>query len=167
MNIRQRLPSQKELKRIFRYDRKGFFVRKVKTAACTYVGQVVKGTNHHSGYKIIKIKDTIFMYHRVVYKYLKGRVPRNLDHINGIKKDNRIENLRSATPSQNQGNRKQHSKNKSGTRGVSFDKNDKTWRCTLMINGIRKTYHASKNKKECCDKCEIVLKKLRGKYVRN
>ena len=60
------------------------------------------------------------------------------DHINGIKTDNRKINLREATNSQNVCNQKNRSDNKSGFKGVCFDKKSKKWRSYIYLNGKQK-----------------------------
>lgn len=54
-----------------------------------------------------------------------------VDHINGDHTDNRLENLRVATPSQNQWNRKISKNNKSGHKGITWDKVNNKWRASL------------------------------------
>lgn len=64
-------------------------------------------------------------------KLAKGEFP---DHINGNGLDNRRENLRLATRSQNSINRGKQSNNKSGYKGVSWNKRDKRWTAQITIN---------------------------------
>ncbi|WP_322505473.1 HNH endonuclease [Chroococcidiopsis cubana] len=61
-----------------------------------------------------------------------------VDHIYGDKLDNRLENLRPATNAQNQANSKTRG-NKSGFRGVCWDKTNKKWVAKIKVNG--KTKH--------------------------
>ena len=61
------------------------------------------------------------------------------DHINGNYKDNRRQNLRNATPQQNQWNRKPGLLSKTGIKGVGFCSQTKKWRVAMVIDGARKT----------------------------
>lgn len=73
--------------------------------------------------------------HRLVWLYVYGEWPSgNIDHISGDPSDNRIANLRLATPSQNMMNQKVRSDNSSGTRGVSFDRRLKKWFSYINID---------------------------------
>jgi len=58
----------------------------------------------------------------------------DVDHIDGHKENNRVENLRFATSSQNQANTNMYSNNKSGIKGVSWHKNAKKFRAQIKIN---------------------------------
>lgn len=65
-----------------------------------------------------------------------GEVPEGMvvDHINGDIHDNRIENLRLATVAQNISNSKMSSANKTGVKGLSFDKSRGVFRGTVVKN---------------------------------
>lgn len=92
------------------------------------------------GYSIITIFCTKFMAHRVIWAYHYGEWPINeIDHINGIKRDNRLENLRDVTTSENQKNRCLAIINTSGSMGVGFHKRQKKWRAYIASEG--KQYH--------------------------
>lgn len=58
-----------------------------------------------------------------------------VDHKNGNTLDNRRENLRLASNSQNQANRRNHSKNTSGYRGVTFSKSTNKWQAAIKVAG--------------------------------
>lgn len=64
---------------------------------------------------------------------------RTCDHVNHDTLDNTDENLRVATPLQQQHNTRQRKDNKSGYRGVFWDQNKKLWRANIHLNG--KTKH--------------------------
>lgn len=66
-------------------------------------------------------------------------VPLNFqtDHINGDKLDNRKENLRVCTPSQNRCNRGKTLNNTSGIKGVFWHKRDNKWRAQIKVGGIQ------------------------------
>ncbi len=74
------------------------------------------------------INYRLYTTHRLIWLFVHGSWPKNhLDHINGIIIDNRIENLREATRSQNMGNQPIKRINTSGYRGVSWRKKDHKW----------------------------------------
>ena len=70
------------------------------------------------------------MVHRIVYEMHFGRIKDGLeiDHINGIRHDNRIENLRAVSKSVNQLNRAKQSNNTSGVTGVRWHTQRNRWR---------------------------------------
>ena len=97
-----------------------------------------------------KNRKTIYL-HRMIINIPSGYVT---DHINGNRLDNRRENLRVATRSQNRINSNIQKNNKSGTRGVYYDKHKKRWIVRLYkmrkkmllasfknIDEARKAYH--------------------------
>jgi len=63
----------------------------------------------------------------LIFLYHHGYLPKFVDHIDGNKKNNRIENLREATKSQNAMNQKVSTRNTSGIKGVMWHKRDKKW----------------------------------------
>lgn len=75
--------------------------------------------------------------HRIIWEMSNGPISEKLeiDHINGIRSDNRIENLRLATRSQNEMNKGKQRNNKSGFKGVSFHKKTGKWLARIGLNG--------------------------------
>ena len=124
--------TQKRLKELFFYDFNcGDFIRLIKTTNSVEVGDVA-GTINFYGYYQININGKIYKNHRLAWLYVYGEFPfKDLDHINRIKTDNRIKNLRLATHSQNLQNVGLRSDNKSGYKGVSWCKRKKKW-CVRM-----------------------------------
>lgn len=75
------------------------------------------------GYIKITVGGEFLLAHRVAFALLRGAWPENeIDHINGIKSDNRIGNLREATKKQNQANKGVLKSSYTGLKGVSFRK---------------------------------------------
>jgi hypothetical protein len=75
--------------------------------------------------------------HRRILGLIKGD-GMDADHIDGNKQNNQRSNLRSATHMQNLQNKKRTKQNKSGMKGVFFDRRDKKWRA--CINSQNKQY---------------------------
>lgn len=116
------------------------------------------------GYRRVKLNGKLYQEHSVVYTLSHGYYPNLIDHINGNKSDNRIENLRPCTSSENNRNRGLHSNNTSGTTGVYKTKNK--WYVQIYVNNRNKHLGIFDNKKLA----ELVSEEARdlyyGKYAR-
>lgn len=87
-------------------------------------------------YLAIRIDGKSYSAHRLAWLAFYGEWPiGEIDHINRIKTDNRIANLRVASSSQNEWNKNLQKNNKSGYRGVSWCTNELRWRAGIKING--------------------------------
>jgi len=95
------------------------------------------GTLAHNGYIVVMTEGRLTPAHRIIWEIFNGSIPKGkeVDHINGNKSDNRIENLRLATRSENLLNRKKARDNTSGFIGVSFDKERSKWQAKIQIDG--------------------------------
>jgi hypothetical protein len=87
------------------------------------------GHLQHKGHVVIQVNKKRYMAHRLAWLLHYGvEAKGEIDHINGRRDDNRIENLRAVTTQINQQNRKAaQSNNKSGLLGVSFHKRTGRW----------------------------------------
>jgi hypothetical protein len=109
---------------------------KVKKSNCINIGDVA-GSKDRDGYLLTRLNGKTYRNHRVIYAMHHGEWPELVDHIDGDILNNRIENLRKATASQNSQNRKINNNNTSGIKGVNFDKRTKSWKAMCMANGKR------------------------------
>lgn len=100
-----------------------------------YLRDKPAGSMHKTGYRHITWMNKVHKAHRLIFMLHHGYVPPEIDHINNDRADNRIENLRAATRSENQCNRHTLSSNTSGYAGVSWHKKSKAWVVRVMKNG--------------------------------
>lgn len=119
--------SHGRLLELLKYDRDtGIFTWRLARGRAA-AGSVAGRVSLH-GYHEIRLDDRLYKAHRLAWLYVHGTMPcEHIDHINGVRADNRIDNLRPASPSQNQHNRGAQSNNTSGFKGVSWNSRRKKW----------------------------------------
>lgn len=110
-----------------------------------FSGKPALTAKHKDGYKYGLIHKKSYLAHRVIYAIKHGEWPQYIDHINGKRSDNRIENLRSVTKIENSCNTKIPSTNTSGHIGVSWNARDKIWSAYITLNKKRKSLGNFKN----------------------
>ncbi len=91
------------------------------------------------GYREIELRGSMYQVHRLAWLIVHGEWPKNeIDHINGVRDDNRICNLREATRAQNQHNRKRWSKGTiSNLKGSYFHKKTQRWTSSIQCDNKR------------------------------
>lgn len=127
--------SQSELQRLFTYDRG---VLTWTTYGPRRLHGKRAGTVNGQGYRQVRIRGVIYPEHRLVFMYHHGYVPKLIDHINGVRDDNRIENLRPCTQIQNSYNTRGWARH-TLPKGVTWSKKDRRFQAQLSING-KNTY---------------------------
>lgn len=125
--------SAAELRQIYEYRaEEGGLVRTSGAAASTIVGSL-----RYDGYLTTRAGRKALYVHRVIWQIHHGEIPQGLriDHINGNRTDNRIENLRTVSITDNNRNAKLQHLNRSGIHGVYFLKKSSSFRVTIGVDG--------------------------------
>lgn len=118
-----------ELGDTFDYHEGGYLIRKRTGKPC---GQ---RANNGKGYARVWVNGRYLYAHRIIYAIIHGEMPEGeIDHINGNRIDNRIENLREVSTVENMHNSKIYKTNKSGFTGVYWDTQRQKWQAYIMVD---------------------------------
>lgn len=129
--------TQQRLKVLLDYNHEtGLFTWKVRSGR--QAPGKVAGSRHSKGYIEIMVDGNHLYAHRLAWLYMNGDFPEfQIDHINGIREDNRFVNLRIVTNAQNmQNQRNARSDSASGFLGVSLK--NRRWRADIKVSGKSK-----------------------------
>jgi hypothetical protein len=139
----------------------GQLVWKNKKDNLAHLNGKVAGCLQKSGYRQIKFGQVMYPAHRIMWIYHYGSIDENLqiDHINGVKDDNRIENLRLVTAQQNCFNR-----SRLNAKGYAWNKAEKKWQSSIWLNGKLKYLGLYINEQDArnvyLDNCKIYHKEF-------
>ena len=158
-------PEQAYLRELLDYDANtGLFTRRKtkfrKAGPC--------GVSMKKGYIRMRAGSGRFHAHRLAWIWCYGGpIPsdREIDHINGIKTDNRICNLRLVTSVQNRWNRSAYRNNTSGHKGVSLHKASGLWTVHIRANGIRRCLGYYKSKEDAAAAYLNAAQELHGEFA--
>lgn len=122
---KESLLTQTRLKEVLEYNfETGELVWIERRAGRTF-GKSAGGVDKGHGYIQIRINDRLYLAHRLIWLYVHGKFPsgekNQLDHIDGNKTNNRLENLRECSRTENARNQKMKSNNTSGFTGVCLE----------------------------------------------
>lgn len=117
-----------ELLSLLDYDKNSGLFMRIST------GNIIGSPHKKTGYIQISVKSKTYLAHHLAWLYSFGYLPKEIDHINGIKTDNRIENLREASRQENARNHKRSKRNTSGITGVYYHNGSKGWMAYIKVN---------------------------------
>jgi hypothetical protein len=153
MSITQELVNE-----LFEYKDGQLFWK--KTTSKRSIAGNLAGYLTKRGYWRVSINYKHYYTHRIVFLMFHGHLPKLLDHIDGNPLNNKIENLRAATSAENVRNSKLRNTNKSGIKGVCWDKQHKKWSVTIMVSG--KNYRIGRFKD--LELAQLAIEEARNKY---
>jgi hypothetical protein len=113
----------------------------------------------NSGYRKISFKNKRYMEHSIIWIYFNGKIPEGylIDHINCIRSDNNIENLRLANRSDSNAYRK-------FGKGYSYNKSSKKWQVRIKKDGIINYGGSYETEDQAKDKAVDLKKELHGDF---
>ena len=123
---------------LFKYEPEtGMLIRKVTTGNNRFHAGTTAGCSSPDGYLRVRADKVLYMVHRVCYLLAYGSLPDDMqvDHINHVRNDNRLVNLRFVTHGGNMRNKSVSSKNTSGVTGVCFLKARKKYMAQIRVDG--------------------------------
>lgn len=118
--------------KLFKYDPvTGILIRKLTVSSRAVAGYKISTVNT-AGYVVVRFESKLQYVHRIVWLMTYGSWPsREIDHIDGVPSNNKLENLRHVTRSQNL-------LNKSVDSGTYWSHRDKVWIATIQVDGVKK-----------------------------
>lgn len=131
--------TQARVRELFDYRDDGSLIRKTRQSSRAMPGKVVGCLHAATGYLVVRVEYKLYKVHRLIFLWHHGHLPAIVDHIDMDRLNNRIENLRTATKSQNMSNRLKQSNNTSGYKGVYFQSQIKRWCAEIHADG-KKTF---------------------------
>lgn len=121
---------------------------------------IMHGKSWYLNSRYVKATNGGKLLHRLIMKAGEKQI---VDHINGNVFDNRKENLRICSHSQNMRNRAVHETNKAGFRGVHFDKHWNKWIVIVQVDKMRHRWGFD-TKEEAVQKAVAARKELHGEF---
>ena len=131
--------TQERLKELFSYDADTGYLTNLVNRGPAKQGDRAGGLHISSGYLRVRVDSKLYREHRLIWLLVHGSFPKDqIDHINGVRNDNRLCNLREATKQQNAYNRCVPADNTSGFKGVTCRKSVGDYRARIGVNGEMK-----------------------------
>ncbi|WP_336804058.1 HNH endonuclease signature motif containing protein [Erwinia aphidicola] len=129
--------TQYELRKLLRFENGVFYWR--ESAKGVKRKDFRAGCIRNTGYEAIRINRRMYQSHVLAWLYEYGEfIPGEIDHINGVRNDNRISNLRRCNRSENSINRGKQSNNKSGVPGVGYRADTNSWYAFIGKGKVKK-----------------------------
>jgi hypothetical protein len=125
------------------------------------------GYSHHKGYRWISVDGKEYQEHRFIWFWMTGNnAPKQLDHKDGNRNNNKWDNIRLATDTQNQANKRRGKPNKNGYKGVAIKRfvNSTKYQASISDHGKPKYLGLFNTAKEAHEKYCQEARKLHGEF---
>lgn len=159
---------EEEILRKLRYDRESgyLFWKEIKNPSTKnekiYNGRFSNkktGWLNSRGYLKINIYKKSLLGHRIIWFLEYGSWPsKDLDHIDGNPSNNKLDNLREVTKSENLRNCKRRQDNTSGITGVHYNKRQNQWTACVVLKGKKKHLGTFETKEEAINARDLANK---------
>lgn len=158
--------TQDRLKELLEYNPDTGKFTRIKAAGPRKTGESPGHMN--SGYLYITIDNVTYPAHRLAFLYQTGAYPNSdVDHINMIRSDNRIENLRIVNRRQNMLNMRSHRDSELGKKNIFFRKDTNTYSVRATAEGRYRSFGCYKDLELAELVAEFVRQKYHGEYARD
>lgn len=128
--------TQEELFSILDYDKStGIFRWKITASRTVPIGSIAGSIHNKKGYRKVCYKGKMYYLHRLAMLYVYGEMPKYVDHIDGVRDNNRIDNLRACTKSQNNFNSKVYKTNSTGYKNIYFNDSKNKFIVSFKVSG--------------------------------
>lgn len=124
------------------------------------------GKRNSRGYIVVKYRGAYYQAHRIIWLIVHGQTPEMIDHVNGNPWDNRLCNLRAATPRENQRNRRRNKTSTSGIKGVRWDPRSKAWVARIRDGQRNLVLGRFKDISSAASAYAMAAKKIFGEFAR-
>lgn len=157
--------TQSEALELFDYkDGILYWKKKAHKTGPDYTGCIAGCVNMH-GRTIVKVNRKTWLVHRIIFLMFNGYLPEFIDHADRNKLNNRIDNLRDATYSQNNANRSVQKNNKCGLKGIYKRKNRNVWVVRVGVGIKRKYIGGYQTKEEAHEVYKREVVKIYGEFA--
>jgi hypothetical protein len=160
--------TAERLRELLHYDPDtGIFVWRVQRTCKAMVGTVAGATDKEGAYRKISVDGDRYSSHRLAWLYVYGEMPTGgIDHINCDGTDNRIANLRLATPQQNAWNSRRGKSNVSGFKGVHFNSRSGKYASSFRGGGQRRHLGYFDTAEQAAEAYREAIAEAHGEFAR-
>lgn len=157
--------TQEYVKACLHYDQEtGVFTRRIYRGHTSLPGTVA-GTVGSHGYLSACLAGRHVLLHRLAWFYVHGEWPENIDHVDRDRLNNRLANLRECSLQENNWNLPQMATNRSGVKGVTWDKSKRKWFASIRVNGKTKSLGRYHDINEAARAYADAVKQYRGHFL--